>query len=227
MGKRCVKAVADGLLKPDHLREEVEAFLFRRCGALAPHAPLIIVVDEVSKGTEFSREVYKQDRKRPDAAATFRSECCCLADLVNGRALVISLDDDLPQAETTASGRSAIEAARLPLYPVTKLLEDVLRDLSENQDMHLNFEGKLVIASDDGGLSRISDRAASFAAIVGADVRFASYLREQLVAAKCGDQLSLLLESACNATGMSCSKIWSQPDGELSGQWGDVGRGSS
>lgn len=134
---------------------------------------------------------------------------------MNGRALVISLDDGLPQAETTASGHSAIKAARLPLYPVTKVLEDVLREHSEIQDMHLNLEGKLFIASDDGGLSRISEQAASLAAIVGADVRFASYLREQLVAAKCGDQLSLLLENAVNATSMSCSKIWAQPDCKL------------
>lgn len=128
---------------------------------------------------------------------------------------MLSLDNDLPTGETRSSGRNTLEAAQLPLFPVVNLFEDVLVQLSTEKSMHLDYDGLLVKAADEDGRTLIANQAASLASIVGADVRFASYLRAQLAGAECGDKLHTMLESAAGATGVTGSNVWAHPDSDV------------
>lgn len=214
MGRRFSAAVRAHLVTPAAINEAVEAFLVRRCGGSAPLAPLLILVDELRKCSGSCRKVYQDDHL--DAATAFRSECCRLANIVDGRALVVSLDDNLPTGETALSGRNTVQAAQLPLFPVVKLFEDVLLELSTNKHLHLNHDGQLVNATDDDGRrTLLADQAAFLAAIVGADARFASYLQAELAGTECGDNLHRTLTSAAGVTGVTCANVWAHPEGDI------------
>lgn len=215
LGKRCSDAIKYRTISPGDLQVAVEALLQRMCGSAAPHAPFLLVVDELNKCSGFCTSAYQSDKKRPNAVAAFRSESCRLANVVNGRALVVSLDDELPTGETASSGRHAEEAVQLQPFPVAKMFEGVLLELSAERDLHLNYEGRLARAGDDDGRSKIAERASALASIVG-NVRFAIYLRCALAAAGRGAELHELLKTAARETNVVCTDVWKlRRDGEV------------
>lgn len=211
---KCSQAVKAGILTPAVLRAAVKDLLRRRCSEPTLQRPFLLVIDELGKCDSFCPEVYKKDDKHPDASSAFRSEACELANVVNGRVLMPSLDVLLPHGETTASKRLAVEAVLLPPFPVAQLLQQTLRRLSLDHGLHLNKDGTLVKAAADGD-DLVGARAASLAAIVGSDARFAIYLHAQLKAAVAGDSLAALLTRAAETGGLTYTEVWLYPWAEV------------
>lgn len=212
LGTKCAKAFNAGTLSPHDLEVAVVALLRRRCGAVAPHAPLLILLDELSKCDGFCADVYAKDVKRPTAPKAFRSAACSLANKVNGRVLLASLDDELPRTETQSSGRVPVEAVKLPPFPMVELFTSVLGELSVSKDLHLSYRGHLVKAGTQGGRPQIVAQAEALANVVGADVRHAAYLASFLSSACSGQKLSAILRSSARSANLSYADIWSHSD---------------
>lgn len=164
-----VAALKIGSLTEADFEAAVLDLFRRRCGSLAPHRPFILVLDELAKAQSFCSAVYAVDKAHPDAPSSFRSQCCELANKVNGHVLVSSLDEALPAAETVASGRQAREIVLLPPFPTRKLVVRALRRLFR-KGVCLNNGGQLVYVGE-GSDSRdcIEPYASTPSAFVGAD----------------------------------------------------------
>lgn len=215
LGTSSVAALKTGPLTEADFEAAVLDLFRRRCGSSAPHRLFILVLDELAKAHSFCPAVYAVDNAHPDAPSSFRSQCCELANKVNGHVLVSSLDEALPAAETVASGRHAQEIVLLPPFPTRKLVVRALRRLSR-KDLCLNDGGQLVQVGEGSG-SRVSIEpyASRLSAFVGADSRFAIYLSDALEAAVPGSTLSAAVTTAASKDAVTCAGVWGHPAADI------------
>lgn len=215
LGTSSVAALKAGPLTEAAFEAAVLDLFRRRCGSSAPHRPFILVVDELAKARSFCPDVYAVDEVHPDAPSSFRSQCCALANKVNGHVLVSSLDEALPAAETVASGRHAQEVVLLPPFPTRKLVVRALRRLSR-KGLCLNDGGQLVQVGE-GSDSRdfIEPFASTLSALVGSDARFAIHLSDALEAAVAGSTLSAAVTTAASEDVVTCAGVWDHPAADI------------
>jgi len=208
--RRFYLCLQSGTLSPNDVKVAVEELLALR-RRRDPQAALILVVDELSKATNFCETLYHET-----AADAFRSECCRLASTVGGCVLLASLDEKLAHAEVKASGRPVQEAVRLRPFPSRGLFERTLQELAA-AGLYLNLDGVLERASSDAVRSEdaLVARAQSLATIVGEDARFAVFLSLELSRACDGDRLSRFVEAAAASTSVLTARVWQQRDGEF------------
>jgi len=181
-------------------------------GASPPYLPLVIVVDELQKVKEFFS---------PDASHTgdaYRSEICRLADVVTGYAIFTSLNAQLMTDETSTSGRPTLALLRLPQVSTRMIFEEALL-YNVQRGMYLNFNGVLatwgLAGAPPGGTPCLAGRgAAALASLVGADVRFATFLARQLMTEPAGaSTVFSYIENAARRTAFTLGTLWEKPYG--------------
>jgi len=198
-------------LTPEDVEVAVKELFARKCRR-ERHESLLLVVDELSKATDFCSTLYPGTT----AADAFRSACCRWTSTVNGCTLLTSLDEQLAQSEFTSSSRPVREVLVLRPFPSRLLFERKLLELSR-AGLYMNLNGVLERTSSGevGSADDISARAKSLADIVGDDARFAVFLSSELSRARDGTRLSFCVKEAATSTGVLSARVWQQVDAEF------------
>lgn len=207
--KRCKTLLAAGFIDQETLADAVCIMLLDLAGQNAPFQPVIALVDELQKVTDFFVE-------STDVGDSYRSEICRLMDTVGGHAVFSSVSSLLMTRERSAFRRPVKELLRLPRIPAVAILRDALRQNAE-RGVYLSFNGTVATWSFVGvappGAAVLASRGlAALACLVGDNVRFATFLALHMTAAEVQTgEVWDVIASAADRVGLPGLDLWAQP----------------
>jgi len=216
IGKRCLWLFENRYISEETLCDKVECLLEGLAGEGPLRRPLIILIDELQKVSEFF------DVNRVSVGDRYRSELCRLAEVVDGSAVFSSIDADLMVREkTSGSHRPVLELLALPRVPVHAIFKEVLR-VNAERGIYLNFDGTLAsstlgpspMTAASGALAHRS--VAALSCLVGDDVRLATYLALELMELSLSSgSLWAHIQVAADRTSFSVGNLFSRPYGAV------------
>lgn len=209
--KRCKTLLAAGFINEVTLANGVSNMLLDLAGRRTPFQPVIVLVDELQKVTDFFLEP-------ANVGDAFRSEICRLANTVGGHAVFSSVSSSLMTREGGPSRRPVQELLRLPRIPVVTILQEALRQNAE-RGVYLSFNGTVATWSfvglaPPGAAGLVSRGLAALACLVGDNVRFATFLALHMTGAKVQTGAVWdVIASAATRVGLPGVDLWTQPYG--------------
>jgi len=194
------------------LVQKVQSVLSSLVGEGPGRRPLIIIVDELQKVSDFFSYT------SIDLGDLYRSELCTLAEKVHGHTVFSSVNVQLMIKETSSSRRPVVELLRLPRVPASRIFEEVLR-VNGERGVYLNYGGSL--ASSTFAPSPVAADAvlaesgvAALSCLVGDDVRLATFLAVDLMSQSIGSgTIWDYADGASNRTSSAVGNLWDQPYG--------------
>lgn len=214
MCDQCETLLKFKLINEGTLAAAVEDFLQGLAGPTEPFMPLVIIIDELQKVSDFFATSFD------GLADSYRSELCRLAGVVSGHAIFSSVESRLMTRERSSSHRPVLELLCLPRVPAAVLLREALCQ-NAARHVYLNFNGTLASWTFTGAASVVSEAlaergVAALGRLVGDDARFATYLAMHLQDAAVGTgALWTTIESAAKRTSFTVGDLWNAPYGSV------------
>lgn len=210
----CEALLRNGTVNQGVLATAVEDLLREMVGTAEPFMPLVFLVDELHKVTEFFSITHG------NVGDAYRSELCRLAQIVGGRAVFSSLNSQLMTRERNSSNRPVEELLTLPPFSSSDLFRGVLASNAE-RGVYLNFDGTLASWSftstaEPRSAELLERGVTALACLVGSDARFATYLATHLQSAVAGTgSLWNAVESAASRSSFTVGALWNQAYGAV------------
>lgn len=212
--RECGTLLKNGTINEEVLATAVEDLFHEMVGTVGPFLPLVLLVDELQKVTEFFSVTHA------NVGDAYRSELCRLAQVVGGRAVFSSLNSELMAQERISSNRPVQELLRLPPFSSSDLFRGVLAANAERR-VYLDFSGTLAswsfTSEANAGTAELLERGVTaLACLVGSDARFATYLATHFQSAAAGTgSMWSAIESAASRASFSVGALWNQAYGPV------------